>query len=152
MTMRTIARAFLALMLLSTPLLAADLVNVAGASHIAINGYDPVAFFTDSKPVSGSPSISVTHQGAVYFFATEEHKRSFTQNPDKYVPQYGGFCAFGVGLDALFPVDITTWQIRNDRLYLNLNQDILQKFNADFDANVVKADKNWPGLVKKNRM
>jgi YHS domain-containing protein len=150
MTMRTIALAFLAL-LLSTSL-PADLVNVAGASHIAIDGYDPVAFFTDSKPVSGSPSISVTHLGAVYFFATEEHKRLFTQNPNKYVPQYGGFCAFGVGLDALFPVDIATWQIRNDKLYLNLNQDILQKFNADFDANVVKADKNWPGLVKKNRM
>ena len=148
--MRTIALAFLAL-LLSTSL-PADLVNVAGASHIAIDGYDPVAFFTDSKPVSGSPSISVTHLGAVYFFATEEHKRLFTQNPNKYVPQYGGFCAFGVGLDALFPVDIATWQIRNDKLYLNLNQDILQKFNADFDANVVKADKNWPGLVKKNRM
>jgi len=150
--MRNIARAFVALLLLSTPVLAADLVNVAGASHIAISGYDPVAFFTDGKPVNGSPSLSVTHHGAIYFFATPEHKGLFQQNPDKYAPQYGGFCAFGVGLNALFPVDINTWQIRNDKLYLNLNQDILSKFNSDFDANVTKADKNWPGLVHKSGM
>ena len=150
--MRKLAQAVLALMLLTTPLLAGDLVNVAGASHVAIEGYDPVAFFTDSKPVNGSPFISATHQGATYFFATEEHKQLFTQNPDKYVPQYGGFCAFGVGLNALFPVDITTWQVRNGKLYLNLNHDILKKFNAEFDGNVAKADRNWPGLVQKNGM
>jgi YHS domain-containing protein len=148
--MKTIALAVLALTLLSTPIVAADLVNVAGASHVAIEGYDPVAFFTDAKPVKGSPSISATHQGAVYFFASEDHKKLFTVSPDKYVPQYGGFCAFGVGLDALFPVDISTWQVRNGRLYLNLDHDILKKFNADFDGNVAKADTNWPGLVQKN--
>jgi YHS domain-containing protein len=150
MTMRTISRTILALMLLSTPIFAADLINVAGVSNVAINGYDPVAFFTDAKPVNGSPFISATHQGAVYFFATEEHKKLFTLNPGKYAPQYGGFCAFGAALDALFPVDISTWQVRNDKLYLNLNHDILKKFNADFDGNVAKADKNWVGLVQKN--
>jgi YHS domain-containing protein len=148
--MKTIARTVLALTLLSTPTFAASLVNVAGASHIAIEGYDPVAFFTDAKPVKGSPSISATHQGAVYFFATEEHKQLFTVSPDKYVPQYGGFCAFGVGLDALFPVDISTWQVRTGKLYLNLDHDILKKFNADFNGNVAKANENWPGLVQKN--
>ena len=86
----------------------------------------------------------------MYFFATEEHKQLFTASPDKYVPQYGGFCAFGVGLNALFPVDISTWQVRNGKLYLNLDHDILKKFNADFDGNVGKADQNWPGLVQKN--
>jgi YHS domain-containing protein len=147
--MRTIARTVLALMLLATPVFAADLVNVSGASHIAINGYDPVAFFTDGKPVYGLPSISATHQGAVYFFATEEHKKMFTQTPDKYAPQYGGFCAFGAGLGALAPVDISTWQVRNGKLYLNFNSDILKKFNADFNGNVAKANQNWPGLVQK---
>ena len=148
--MRTIPRTILALMLLSTPIFAADLVNVAGASKVAINGYDPVAFFTDAMPVNGSPFISATHQGAVYFFATGEHKKLFTLNPDKYAPQYGGFCAFGVALDALFPVDISTWQVRNGKLYFNLNPDILKKFNADFVGSVAKADNNWPGLVQKN--
>jgi len=148
--MKSIARTFAVLALLSTPLFAADLVNVAGASKIAVNGFDPVAFFTDSRPESGSPSISATYQGAVYFFATEEHKKLFVQNPDKYAPQYGGFCAFGVAVDALFPVDISTWQVRDGKLYLNLNADVLKKFNADLPGYVVKADKNWPGLVAKN--
>ena len=148
--MKTIASTILGLMLLSTPLAAADLVNVSGASKVAIAGYDPVAFHTDAKPVNGSPFISASYQGAVYFFATEGHKKLFTQDPGKYAPQYGGFCAYGVGLDALFPVDINTWQVRNGKLYLNLNPDILKKFNADFDGNIAKAEKNWPGLVTKN--
>ena len=148
--MKRLTQAILALMLLSTPILAGNLVNVSGASKVAVAGYDPVAFFTDAKPENGSPFISATYQGATYFFATEEHKSLFVQNPGKFAPQYGGFCAYGVGLNALFPVDISTWQIRNDKLYLNLNSDILKKFNADFDGNVGKAEKNWPGLVEKN--
>lgn len=150
--MKTTARAFLALMLLSTPIFAADLINVSGASRVAISGYDPVAFFTDGKPVNGSPSITAMHHGATYFFATEEHKRLFTSSPDKYAPQYGGFCAYGVGHDALFPVDINTWQVRNNKLYLNLNPDVLKAFNSDFDGIVAKAEKNWPGLVQKDGM
>jgi YHS domain-containing protein len=140
----------LAVLLLSTPLLAADLVNVSGASKAAVSGHDPVAFFTDSRPVNGSPSITATHRGATYFFATEEHKRLFEQNPDMYVPQYGGFCAYGVALGKLFPVDISTWQVRNGKLYLNLNAEVLKEFNAAFEDNVVKADRNWPGIVAKN--
>jgi len=137
-------------LLTAAPVFAGNLVNVAGASKIAISGYDPVAFFTDSKPVNGSPFISATYEGATYLFSSEEHKKQFTASPAKYAPQYGGFCAFGAAIDKLFPVDITTWQVRGDKLYLNLNGEILKKFNADFDANVAKADKNWPGLVKHN--
>jgi YHS domain-containing protein len=148
--MKTMFRTLLALMLLLTPVFAGNLVNVAGASHIAISGYDPVAFFTDGKPVYGSPSITAMHHGATYLFASEDHKRLFTSDPDKYVPQYGGYCAYGVGVGGLFPVDINTWQVRNGKLYLNFNQDVLKKFNSDFDGYVAKAEKNWPGLVQKN--
>ena len=139
-----------ALLLLSVSAYAGDLVNVSGASKIAVAGYDTVAFFTDAKPVNGSPAITAEYQGATYFFATEDHKKLFAAAPAKYAPQCGGYCAFGVSVGALFPVDISTWQVRNEKLYLNLNQDILKKFNADFDANVAKADKNWPTLVKKH--
>ena len=148
--MKTILRSLAVTLLLSASAFAGELVNVSGASKIAVSGYDPVAFFTDSKPVNGSPFITEEHQGATYFFASEEHKKLFTASPDKYAPQFGGYCAYGVGLDKLFPVDINTWQVRNGKLYLNLNADILKKFNADFDGNVTKADKNWPGLVKQH--
>jgi YHS domain-containing protein len=125
-----------------------ELVNVSGASQIALSGYDPVAFFTDAKPVNGSPFITAEYQGATYLFASEEHRKLFTEEPARYVPQFGGFCAYGVALGKLFPVDINTWQVRNGKLYLNLNAGILKEFNSDFAGNVAKADKNWPGLVK----
>lgn len=148
--MKPIPRTLAALFLASTPLFAASLVNVSGASNVAIDGYDPVAFFADARPVNGAPNITATYQGATYFFATDEHKRLFEQNPAKYAPQYGGFCAYGAALGALFPVDINTWQIRNGRLYLNLNAEILKKFNADFNGNIAKAERNWPGLAAKS--
>jgi YHS domain-containing protein len=148
--MKTIIYSIAAVLLLSVSAFAGELVNVSGASKIAVSGYDPVAFFTDSKPVNGSPFITAEYQGATWFFATEEHKKLFTASPGKYAPQFGGFCAYGVGLGKLFPVDINTWQVRDGKLYLNLNSDILKKFNADFKGNVAKADKNWPDLVEKH--
>lgn len=148
--MKNILKSLAAIVLLSTPAFAGELVNVSGASKAAVSGYDTVAFFTDSKPVNGSPFVSAEFQGATYFFATEEHKDLFTKHPEKYAPQFGGFCAFGVSINKLFPVDINTWQIREGKLYLNLNPDILKKFNADLEGNIARADKNWPGLVKKH--
>jgi YHS domain-containing protein len=129
---------------------AGDLVNVSGASNIAVGGYDTVSFFTDSKALNGDPGISATYQGATYIFANKEHKDLFVASPEKYAPQCGGYCAYGVAVGALFPVDISTWQIRNGKLYLNLNKTILKKFNEDFDGNVAKAEKNWPTLVEKH--
>ena len=148
--MKVLLQSIAAVLWLSVSAFAGDLVNVSGASRVALNGFDTVAFFTDAKPVNGSPSISAEYQGATYFFASEEHKQLFTSNPAKYAPQFGGYCAFGVAVDHLFPVDINTWQIRDGKLYLNLNPEILKMFNADFAGNVTKADKNWPGLVKAN--
>lgn len=148
--MKFLTRTLVALFLSSAALRAADLVNVSGVTRVAIDGFDPVAFFTDSRPVNGSGSLTATYQGATYFFATAEHRKMFEQNPGKYAPQYGGFCAYGASLGALFPVDISTWQVRNGKLYLNLNPDVLKTFNADFDGYVAKADRNWPGLVAKN--
>ena len=150
MNMKNIIKSIAAIAILSVAAYAGDLVNVSGASKAAVSGYDTVAFFTEAKAVNGSPFITAEYEGATYFFATEAHKTLFTASPVKYAPQCGGFCAYGVGLGKLFPVDITTWQVRDGKLYLNLNGDILKKFNEDFAGNVAKADKNWPGLIKKH--
>ena len=147
--MKNILKSLAAAVLFAVSAHASGLINVSGASNAAIDGFDPVAFFTDAKPVNGSPFIAADYQGATYYFATEEHKKLFVANPAKYAPQYGGFCAFGVALDKLFPVDITTWQVRDGKLYLNLNHDILKQFNAEFATNVAKANQNWPGLQAK---
>lgn len=148
--MKIIIQSIAALVLLATSALAGNLVNVSGASNAAVNGFDPVAFFTDSKPVNGSPFIAAEFEGATYFFATEEHKKLFEVSPSRYVPQFGGFCAYGVALGKLFPVDISTWQVRDGKLFLNLNPDILKTFNQDVKGNVAKADQKWPDLVQQN--
>ena len=135
---------------MSTIALTKEIVNVAGASEAALNGFDPVAFFTDGKPINGNFEITATHRGATYYFASEEHKILFAQEPDKYAPQNGGFCTFGVSVGALFPVDITTWQVYKDKLYLVLNPEINEMFKQDMDGTIAKAANNWPELVDKN--
>jgi YHS domain-containing protein len=145
---RGILRAACVFLLLSTPLLAADLVNTSG--NVGVSGYDPVAFFTDAKPVKGNPAISATHQGATYHFATEEHRKLFQRSPERYLPQYGGYCAYGASRGALAPVQISTWQVRDGKLYLNKDPNVRERFDADFAGNVVKADANWPGLVAEH--
>lgn len=126
-----------------------NLVNVSGASTIGLDGFDPVSFFQSESPLNGSPMIRASHAGATYLFATEQNKTTFLTNPDRFVPQYGGFCAYGVSINILLPVDITTAQVRNDKLYLNVNSDILEKFNADFVGSVERANANWPGLFSE---
>ncbi|HEV8266926.1 MAG TPA: tat pathway signal sequence domain protein, partial [Thermoanaerobaculia bacterium] len=88
MTKRPLNILALALLVLAAPLLASGPVNVAGVSQIAVSGYDTVAFFTDEKAVTGSPSITAVHDGATYLFASEEHKKLFLKEPARYLPQY----------------------------------------------------------------
>lgn len=149
-THTTLLTLFTALFVAAFPAVAGDLINVSGASGIALDGYDPVAFFTEHKPVHGDPGIKAEHHGATYLFASKENRRAFEKSPDKYAPQYGGYCAYGAAVGALFPVDINTWQIVDGKLYLNLNPEVVKLFNEDFEKNLTKAGKNWPKLVKKH--
>lgn len=145
--MKTISTILAILTLATTFATAKDLVNSDGASKTALQGYDAVAFFTDSKAVKGNPGIAAEHNGNTYLFASEEHKQEFTKNAEKYVPAYGGYCAYGVSINRLFPVEIDTWEIVDGRLILQYNQDIKRKFAEDKAANFKKAEVNWPKLV-----
>lgn len=117
---------------------------------VAIDGYDPVAFFTDSRPVKGNPSIRTVQNGAIYHFASAEHKALFDANPAKYEPQFGGWCAYAASIDALSPIDPAFWEVRDGRLLLQHNKKAWDLWHADAAGSLVKADKNWPGLVEKN--
>ncbi len=125
------------------------LVNT-DSDGLAIDGYDPVAYFTDKKPVKGREEIVATHKGAAYRFATPEHKAMFEKEPDKYAPQFGGYCGYAASIGRLSPTDPRYWQVLDGRLVLQHNQTALDKWNKDLNANLAKADKNWPGLVDKN--
>ena len=116
---------------------------------VAIQGYDPVAFFADSKPVKGKPEFPARHNGALYYFASKEHRDLFKANPAKYEPAFGGYCAFGVSKGKLVEIDVDAFQIVNGRLFLQYSKGVRDDFNKDAKANLAKAEANWPGLVAK---
>ncbi|MGF1510275.1 MAG: YHS domain-containing (seleno)protein [Myxococcota bacterium] len=117
---------------------------------VAIQGYDPVAYFTDGKPVKGRPEIRSMHRGAIYWFASSEHKEAFDEAPDKYAPQFGGWCAYAASINALSPIGPEYWQIVDGRLVLNHNEKAERLWKRDVEDNLAKADRNWPGLVERN--
>ena len=110
---------------------------------VAINGYDPVAYFTDSKSEMGIKEYSYKWNSAEWYFTNKNHLEMFKENPDKYAPQYGGFCAFGLSKDKLSSSDPNAWQIVNGKLYLCTNNKVHKMWQEDIKGNVKKADKNW---------
>jgi YHS domain-containing protein len=124
------------------------LVNVDD-SGVAIQGYDPVAFFTDGKPVKGDQKFLVKHEGAIYFFTSKEHKDLFKADPAKYTPEFGGYCAYGVSRNKLVEIDVDAFQIVDGKLLLQYSKGIRDDFNEDAKGNLAKANTNWTGLVAK---
>lgn len=114
---------------------------------VAIQGYDPVAYFNSNKAVKGKKEIAVSHQGATYYFASSQNKEAFKSNPSKYEPEYGGWCAYAMGAKGeKVEVDPETFKIINSRLFLFYNRffnNTLKDWNKD-EANLhAKADANW---------
>jgi uncharacterized protein GlcG (DUF336 family)/YHS domain-containing protein len=126
------------------------LLILRDADGVALSGYDPVAYFTKGKPVEGDDAFRSLRNGAIYRFASAEHKALFDAAPEKYEPQFGGYCGYAASIDRLSPIDPAYWQIVDGRLVLQHNQKAFDLFNADLAANLAKADANWPGLVAKN--
>jgi YHS domain-containing protein len=116
---------------------------------VALQGYDPVAFFTDSRPVKGRPELSATYQGGTYYFASAEHQRLFEAAPERYAPQFGGYCAYGVSQGHTAPVEIATWQIRDGRLLLNYSSAVRKLFDHDPAGYLAQAVHNWPRLIEQ---
>lgn len=116
---------------------------------VAIEGYDPVAYFTDGKAVPGDPAISSQHEGAIYQFASADHKAMFDKDPRRYVPQFGGYCAYAASINTISPIDPRYWEIVDGRLILQHNQKAWDLWHKDAGNHLVKADANWPGLVAK---
>ena len=113
---------------------------------VAIKGTDPVAYFTDGRPVDGLSAHSLEYMGATWRFATAENKAAFEADPERYTPQYGGYCAWAVSQGYTAGIDPDAWTIVEGKLYLNYNESIMKKWLADRDALISKADTNWPEL------
>ena len=120
-----------------------QLINADPYSKIALEGYDPVAFHTVGRAIKGNPAFSIEYYSYKYLFSSEENKIIFEKEPEKYLPSYGGYCAYGVSLGILFPVDVSTWEIIDHHLVLQFSQDVKQKFSEQKEANIRQANENW---------
>jgi YHS domain-containing protein len=124
--MKKMLFALLALSALSTAAPAKGLLNLENG--VAIQGYDPVAFFTDHRRVKGNAQFQSQYRGAKYYFASAEDRAAFDKEPAKYEPQFGGFCAYGASRGKTVPLKIETWEILNGRLLLQYDLDVKNKF------------------------
>jgi hypothetical protein len=115
---------------------------------LAIEGYDPVAYFTDGKPVAGRPGLEHAWQGATWRFASAEHRDLFAADPGKYAPQYGGYCAYAVAKGKTATIDPEAWSIVDGKLYLNYSLKIRATWEEDIPGYIAKADRNWPALLE----
>lgn len=116
---------------------------------VAVGGFDPVAYFTEQKPVKGNPAIALDHDGAKWYFASEANREAFRLEPAKFAPQYGGYCAWAVSQGYTAKGDPNAWTVNDGKLYLNYNDGVRRDWSKDIPGHVTKADKNWPKVLAK---
>ena len=122
-------------------------VNVLGGGGVAIHGYDPVAYFTEGKPRKGQREHAVERAGARWLFASAENKARFEKEPERYLPAYGGYCAYGVAQGYLVKIDPDAWRIVDGKLYLNYDRATARTWLKDVPGYIAAANTKWPGLV-----
>jgi YHS domain-containing protein len=115
---------------------------------VAINGYDPVAYFLENKPVAGKAEYAYSWNEANWRFASAENLEIFKQKPEQYAPQYGGYCAFGASRGYLASTEPEAFTIVNDKLYLNYNLEVKTEWVKDMSERILKADHNWETKLK----
>lgn len=118
-------------------------------SVVGVGGYDVVAYQTMGKAVRGTGFHAAEYNGVTYLFASKEDRAKFLKNPALYLPQFGGFCAYGASVGKKIYADPTVWKLVNGKLYLNVDANIQKKFERDLAGNIAKAEANWPKLVDK---
>jgi hypothetical protein len=116
---------------------------------LAAQGYDVVAYFTDARPTEGKADFTHEWAGAKWRFANAAHRDLFAATPEKYAPQFGGFCAWAVSQGYTANIDPEAWRIVDGKLYLNYDLDIQKKWETDIPGNIAKASTNWPKLSAK---
>jgi YHS domain-containing protein len=118
----------------------------------AIRGYDPVAYFTEGKPVKGSPDYKAEYKGSTFHFGSKANRDAFAADPAKYAPQYGGFCAFGTAGGYKAATDPSAFTVVGNKLYLNYNQDVRKKWSSDIPGYVATADRKWPDVTRQTKI
>jgi len=126
--------------------LAADFTH----STPAVQGYDVVSYQTGKRPIRGNGNFVTVHDGATYQFSSADNQKAFEKDPEKYVPAYGGYCAFGTSVGKKFIGDPEVWRIVDGKLYLNLDTSIQSEWLKDVPGRIRSANANWPDIKDKN--
>ena len=131
------------------PAHAVEPINATTFGKLAIKGYDPIAYFEDGEPAKGNKSHSFEWMGAVWRFTSAERRDHFAEDPTRFAPQYGGYCAWAVSKGATATIDPDAWKIVDGKLYLNYSSKIQQQWLEDVPGNIERADVNWPRLLEE---
>jgi YHS domain-containing protein len=118
-------------------------------NNVALQGYDPVAYFESAKAIEGNKEIKSEYNGAIYHFSSESNKTLFLKNPSKYEPQFGGFCAYGMSQGYKAPIQPEAFTIVDGKLYLNYNLKVKEMWSKEQTARIEKAILNWENIQKK---
>jgi len=121
--------------------------KVFATDGVAINGYDPVAYFTQSKPVKGKAAYSVTWNGADWHFSSAETQAAFEASPETYAPQFGGYCAYAVSKGYTATTIPEAWTVYDDKLYLNFSLRARELWSEDIPGNIKAGNANWPAVL-----
>lgn len=130
--------------------IAADIINQVDG--VALHGFDPVSYFVQKKPLKGDPGLAAEYKGVTYEFHTAANMALFKQNPDKYLPQYGGFCAFAVANGAKADIDPYAYAINDGKLYVNFSVEKRDEFQKKTPEFIRKADHNWPAVQPQEKI
>ena len=147
LTRRTVLLAGLSAPLLASPAFAMSKPKVYATGGVAINGFDPVAYFTQSKPVKGSSDFTTDYDGATWQLASAANRDAFAADPKGFAPQYGGYCAYAVSRGSTAKTSPNAWTIHEGKLYLNLNRAVRAIWSRDVPGNIAKGDANWPSVL-----
>ncbi len=132
----------------AAPAAAKEPVYTGIFSSLAVSGYDPVAYFVAGRPVAGRKAFEFEWNGATWRFANAANRTAFAADPEKFAPQYGGYCAWAVSQGGTASSDPEAWRIVAGKPYLNYSTSVQRRWVQDVPGNIAKADKNWPGVLE----
>ncbi len=127
--------------------LAKSEINTSFIASIAIEGTDPVAYFTEGTAVRGSSDYTHRWKGAEWRFKNAANRDAFVADPEKFAPQFGGYCAWAVSQGYTASIDPKAWTIHGDRLYLNYSKGVQAQWSEDIPGNIAKGERNWPKVL-----
>ena len=128
---------------------AVEPINKTFLGSLAVDGYDPVAYFTEGKPVAGRSDITHVWKGATWRFATTTNRDLFKAKPEAYAPQYGGYCAWAVAQGYTAKGDPKYWKVVDGKLYLNYDAGVQKNWEKDIPGHITNANRNWPKVLEK---